>query len=833
MKKFDWLESKRRKTVSYLARQTHKIITFWHWVSYLYWIGVLVSALAAPALNAFGIDIDALYLLRGGGMQIFAGISGLGFIHSWASKIRQESISIVAENLKTQLFSDLTDLPTKFLETNADLVYRKLILSKGVPVAIKDEILFYLMIEKYLERNIADIKSFQILLSCHDSGFTMEFLKRIQEIQLRLSDLNSKVEKRFRVLDSTEYDQENFFLDAEGVQLMWLHQIEYSKSFFYEGLHENNISVFIYHPSRKEHPRKYPFFDASQTPDTKKINMLNEYYAKDVVLIETERECFLSEVKRDPSNFSFQGADTTVSSKGAANPMADKVGAVKVLFKSLAEISAAHWKAEKNEGALLSAENIKLTTTYGDRIFASDPYDGRESLSSWISPTKSKWIVWRACQAAVGKRIRHGEYPEITIERLFVIDDEVLKSPDKLSDFMAVLAMQFFLGIKVKIALKKDYNDWVQRLPSNFTDKFHNEFAFEIDVVPDLSYVLRGNDVYRGINFTSYPKRPFQGPIFPGDNKWKELSDLLWGLKVSNIEPLKSVEPKDSPNIGAYSGIASLEIGDRLRQLSELDQGINLPRIKDEFDEHFSVVRDESYMGQYLFWERFWSLDSSLMSSGNSEKIIESMDDISEDQMILEIGCGDGRNTQYLVTRDCNICIVEQSIYACMKFEENMKKLCPERKFIVEMGYAHETTFSGNTFDKVICIDVFNHTLDWKPLIDEFYRVLKPNGVLIANALSSNDHSYQELSEDRECTRTGNLKFTKKFPSGGQARWPRKAVLIMGFSTEQSIRSDLEERFQIESVAEYTRIDQGHIAPFNPSTHEHCFWEIRARKKQT
>lgn len=100
------------------------------------------------------------------------------------------------------------------------------------------------------------------------------------------------------------------------------------------------------------------------------------------------------------------------------------------------------------------------------------------------------------------------------------------------------------------------------------------------------------------------------------------------------------------------------------------------------------------------------------------------LDNIPQNSIIGDIGCGNGKNMLY--RKDCtNI--------GC-DFSENLVKICLEKNLQVISGDILNIPFKDNMFDFTICIAVIHHLSTnekRKKAISELLRVTKPNGKLL------------------------------------------------------------------------------------------------------
>ena len=117
------------------------------------------------------------------------------------------------------------------------------------------------------------------------------------------------------------------------------------------------------------------------------------------------------------------------------------------------------------------------------------------------------------------------------------------------------------------------------------------------------------------------------------------------------------------------------------------------------------------------------------------EAILARMD-IEPGSAVLDVGTGTGVFVPYLLRK-----IGEQGQLVCLDFAENMLAITRAKRFSEDIRYiCADITESGlpdNVFDAVVCYSVFPHFEDKPKILDEIYRVLKPDGRLFIAHTSS------------------------------------------------------------------------------------------------
>jgi tellurite methyltransferase len=137
---------------------------------------------------------------------------------------------------------------------------------------------------------------------------------------------------------------------------------------------------------------------------------------------------------------------------------------------------------------------------------------------------------------------------------------------------------------------------------------------------------------------------------------------------------------------------------------------------------------------------------------------------LADDAKVLDIGCGEGRNIQYLLQHDYDVFGVDIDPLA-IKYLRLLAKAnntpSPEARF--QLMNAQKLLFPAQSFDVVISSAVLHFSKSNDEFFcqwDEMLRVLKPGGLLFIRTMT--DH-FLENSANRDSTINQGVY---KFPSG-------------------------------------------------------------------
>jgi len=154
-------------------------------------------------------------------------------------------------------------------------------------------------------------------------------------------------------------------------------------------------------------------------------------------------------------------------------------------------------------------------------------------------------------------------------------------------------------------------------------------------------------------------------------------------------------------------------------------------------------------MDNYLGWEEYYtSSDASSIWKDEIEPFLLENSDLfnSQGAKVLDIACGDGRNTVFFCRNKNIVCCVDISETALIKLGRKLPKtvrICED--FL-------KTSLIDNQFDIVICFDGLAQMEDPKLALNKMIELTKTNGLIVFNFFTPNDCAYGEGEKIDDCT---------------------------------------------------------------------------------
>lgn len=132
---------------------------------------------------------------------------------------------------------------------------------------------------------------------------------------------------------------------------------------------------------------------------------------------------------------------------------------------------------------------------------------------------------------------------------------------------------------------------------------------------------------------------------------------------------------------------------------------------------------------------------------------------------ILDLGCGTGRHSIFLAKKGFNVYATDISPTG-IKIARKKAEALGLKDINFKQHDMRSIPFSGGFFDAVICTWAIHHgTLDEiQKAIDEIYRVLRPNGMVITDLLSVDTESYGLGEEIEKNTFIGKKTIEEDVP---------------------------------------------------------------------
>lgn len=116
-----------------------------------------------------------------------------------------------------------------------------------------------------------------------------------------------------------------------------------------------------------------------------------------------------------------------------------------------------------------------------------------------------------------------------------------------------------------------------------------------------------------------------------------------------------------------------------------------------------------------------------------------------ESNSILEVGCGGGRLTFWLIYSGYNVTAIEPDPWYRNRVGKFLKTNLPGKSFQILDGDIHKLDFSNNQFDTVICSAVIEHVDDPQKGVRELIRVARKCVIVttpVGHSCPSPDHKH-------------------------------------------------------------------------------------------
>jgi ubiquinone/menaquinone biosynthesis C-methylase UbiE len=169
-------------------------------------------------------------------------------------------------------------------------------------------------------------------------------------------------------------------------------------------------------------------------------------------------------------------------------------------------------------------------------------------------------------------------------------------------------------------------------------------------------------------------------------------------------------------------------------------------------------------------WEREWDNIYKEQGEVQSEilptaKIAADIFKRSDCKRIMDLGCGTGRHTIYLEEQGFYVYATDISETGLEYTKSKATKL-NLNNIEFKQHDMREIPYDDNSFDGILCVWTTGHgTLEYcGKNVSEIYRVLKPNGIVVVDYVSTADENYGKGEEIEKNTFINNVEGEENIP---------------------------------------------------------------------
>ncbi len=177
-----------------------------------------------------------------------------------------------------------------------------------------------------------------------------------------------------------------------------------------------------------------------------------------------------------------------------------------------------------------------------------------------------------------------------------------------------------------------------------------------------------------------------------------------------------------------------------------------------------------------------------------------------EGAKVLDVGCGSGWYAEYLLSRGAVV----------VSFDLNPEFVAMTELRVKQKAKVHQADLSrplnfaeDGEFDVVLCPLVMHYLKDWQPAFHEFYRVLKPHGILVF----STHHPFNDWKQfDKENYFDVEL-LEDEWEGVGQVKYYRRPLTLIsqdlasaGFLVKRLLEPQPTEEFRQVHPEGYKRL---------------------------
>lgn len=132
-----------------------------------------------------------------------------------------------------------------------------------------------------------------------------------------------------------------------------------------------------------------------------------------------------------------------------------------------------------------------------------------------------------------------------------------------------------------------------------------------------------------------------------------------------------------------------------------------------------------------------WSEYGLKKRINNFEKIFNETKPKNKNSLILDAGCGTGVYSVEILKKGFDVvaCDYSENMIALVKKRTSKTKY--SQNLYLSVLDANFITFKNNSFEYILCMGVLQHLTNAERVIKEFFRVLKPGGIVVINTMHS------------------------------------------------------------------------------------------------
>lgn len=137
----------------------------------------------------------------------------------------------------------------------------------------------------------------------------------------------------------------------------------------------------------------------------------------------------------------------------------------------------------------------------------------------------------------------------------------------------------------------------------------------------------------------------------------------------------------------------------------------------------------------------------------------------NDSKSIMDLGCGTGRHSIYLAQQGFMVYATDISATG-LEITKSKAKRLNLSNIEVKQHDMRDISFDNNSFDGILCVWTTGHGIldDSRKTINEIHRVLKPNGVVVIDYVSTYDENYGKGKEIEKDTFINNVEGEENIP---------------------------------------------------------------------